>query len=167
MLQHEWIVKGAVRLDVPCVALLVSGSALVLWLAPFRSESYYIDWISGSIFGAMVGASESYLTIARFRDRLHDAVLALGCSRWGIPEGTGSAATFLALFASGSALLIAWPGPVAGLTKTPLYLFNTFCGAWWALWTVYLAILLFWLIRRHRREGRAVRLRLTSTDRLR
>ena len=153
--------KGAVRLDVPCVALLLSGSALVLWLAPFRSESYYIDWISGAIFGAMVGASESYLTIAWFRDRLHDAVLALGC-RWAIPEGTGSAATFLALFASGSALFIAWPGPVANLTKTPLYLFNTLCGAWWALWVVYLAILLVWLIRRHHREGRAVRLRCLS-----
>jgi hypothetical protein len=150
-------VNRAVRLDVLCVALLVSGSALVLWLAPFRSESYYIDWISGAMFGAMVGASESYLTIARFRDRLHDAVLALGC-RWAIPEGTGSAATFLALFASGPIFLIAWPGPVAGLTKSPLYLFNTLCGAGWALWTVYLAILLFWLIRRGREAGGPVRL---------
>ncbi|MEW6324400.1 MAG: hypothetical protein AB1515_03330 [Nitrospirota bacterium] len=145
------------RLDALCAALLCAGGVL-LWLLPFRTGSYFIDWISGGFFGAMAGFSEGYLTVSRFRERLRDGTVGLRCRR-GVPESTGSALALMAALALGLALIAAWPGPVVELTKTPLYLFNTLAGALAALWFVYLGTLLAWAIGRHRRSGRPVQVR--------
>jgi hypothetical protein len=154
-------VNRTIRLDALCAVLLIAGDALVLWLAPFRSESYYIDWISGGIFGALVGASEGWLTITSVRERLDGSLLTLRGSRWGAPQGAGSAAVFPAILASAIALLLLWPGSAAAMTKLALYLFNTLCGVWLGLWSVYLGLLLVWSVRRR------IRLSLTQAGRLR
>jgi hypothetical protein len=145
----------SVRLDVVLMALLLAGVVAATWL-PFRTASYYIDWISGAMFGAMIGGSEGYLTALHFRDRLAGPVLRLRCRR-GIPEGTGSVAGLIALLGAGYLVFVALPGPISALTKTPLFTFNFVCGTWWTMWLVYLGALLAWAVRQRRRLGCAVR----------
>ncbi len=154
--------RQGVRLDLLCGTLLLGGGSL-LFLAPFQTGSYYIDWISGAFFGVMVGLSEGYLTVARFHERLRDGAVLLRCRR-GVPEGAGSALTVLAMLALGMVLMIAVSGSVAQLTKIPLYVFNTLCGAWGALWVVYLGVLLSWALVRGRRLGAPIRVRCLGVD---
>lgn len=154
--------RQGVRLDLLCGTLLLGGGSLLL-LAPFQTSAYYIDWISGAFFGAMVGVSEGYLTVIRFHERLRAGAVSLRCRR-GVPEGAGSALTVLAMLALGMVLMVAVSGSVAQLTKIPLYVFNTLCGAWGALWVVYLAALLSWALVRGRRLGRPLRVRCAGAD---
>jgi len=149
---------GAVRLDAAAAALLIGGALLFFFMAPFRSESYYIDWISGFFIGLMVGVSEAYLTLTHFRSRLRDSTVTLRCSK-GVPEGTQSALTLLAVLLVGYAALIVLLGPVWEMRKTELFTFNSVCGALWMLWVVYLGALVWWAVRWQRAHGRTIRLR--------
>jgi hypothetical protein len=150
---------GAFRLDVAAAGLMVGGGLLFLLMAPVRTESYYIDWISGFFIGVMVGVSEAYLTVTHFRSRLSDATVTLRCSM-GIPEGTQNALTLLAILLAGYVALIVLFGPVWSLDKTVLFTFNTVCGTLWMMWIVYLGALVWWAVRWRRASGRVMRLRL-------
>ena len=150
---------GRLRLDAAAAGLLVGGGLLFFLMAPFRSESYYIDWISGFMVGAMVGVSEAYLTLTHFRARLRDSTVTLRCSK-GVPEGTQSALTLLAVLLVGYAALIVLLGPVWAMRKTELFTFNSVCGALWMMWVVYLGALVWWAVGRRRHHGQVVRLRL-------
>jgi len=152
---------GALRLDVAAAGLMVGGGLLFLLMAPFRTESYYIDWISGFFIGCMVGVSEAYLTVTHFRSRLDDATVTLHCSK-GIPEGTQNALTLLAILLAGYVALIVLFGPVWSLDKTVLFTFNTVCGTLWMMWVVYLGALAWWAVRWRRASGRVMRLRLVG-----
>jgi hypothetical protein len=138
---------------------MVGGGLLFLLMAPVRTESYYIDWISGFFIGLMVGVSEAYLTVTYFRSRLSDATLTLRCSK-GIPEGTQNTLTLLAILLAGYAVLIVLFGPVWSFHKTVLFTFNTVCGTLWMMWVVYLGALVWWAVRWRRATGRVMRLRL-------
>ncbi len=149
------------RLDAASAGLLAGGVLLFLVMAPFRTESYYIDWISGFMIGAMVGVSEAYLTLTHFLSRLSDATVTLRCPK-GIPEGMQNVLALLAVLLLGYAALIALFGPIWSLKKTVLFTFNTVCGTLWMLWVVYLGALVWWAVRWRRAHGRAVRLRFSS-----
>ena len=151
--------EGAVRLDAAAAVLLIGGALLFFFMAPFRSESYYIDWISGFFIGLMVGVSEAYLTVTNFRLRLSGSTVTLRCAR-GIPEGMQNVIALLAVLLAGYAALIVLFGPVWSLDKTVLFTFNTVCGTLWMMWMVYLGALVRWAVRWHRVHGQAVRLRL-------
>jgi len=144
---------------VSALALLAGGALLFLFMAPFRTESYYIDWISGFFIGLMVGISEAYLTLTHFRGRLNDSTVTLRCPR-GVPEGMENVLGLLAVLLLGYAALIVLFGPVWSLDKTVLFTFNTICAAMWMVWVVYLGGLAWWAVRWQRANGRAVRLRL-------
>jgi len=150
---------GALRLDAAAAGLLIGGGLLFLFMAPFRSESYYIDWISGFFIGLMVGVSEAYLTVTHFRSRLSGETVTLRCSK-GIPEGMQNALTLLAVLLAGYAALIVLFGPVWSLDKTVLFTFNTVCGTLWMMWVVYLGALAWWAVRWQRANGQTIRLRL-------
>jgi hypothetical protein len=141
------------------VGLMVGGGLIFLFMAPFRTESYYIDWISGFFIGLMVGVSEAYLTVTHFRLRLDDATVTLRCSK-GVPEGMRSALALLAVLLAGYVALIVLFGPVWLLDKTVLFTFNTVCGTLWMMWVVYLGALAWWAVRWRRAHGRTMRLRL-------
>lgn len=151
---HASAQKG-VRLDLITVIPFVVGAALFP-LAPFQSESYYIDWMSGFMFGAMIGVSESYLTISRWRDRLVGAWVPLRRGRL-LPEETASAAILLAIGGAGCLAFVILLGPVADLTKTSLFVFNFLFSTWWSLWVVYAGFLLLWARRESRRRGAPLR----------
>jgi hypothetical protein len=150
---------GLLRLDAVALGLLAGGVLLFLIMAPFRTESYYIDWISGFMVGTMVGVSEAYLTLTHFRARLQDETITLRCSK-GVPEGTQSVLALLGVLLLGYAALIALFGPVWSFKKTVLFTFNTVCGTLWMLWVVYLGAMVWWAVRWRRHHGRALRLRL-------
>jgi hypothetical protein len=154
--------EGALRLDLAAAGLLVGGGLLFLLMAPFRTESYYIDWISGFFIGLMVGVSEAYLTVFHFRSRLHDSMVTLRCSK-GIPEGMQSVLTLLAILLAGYVVLIVLFGPVWSLDKTILFTFNTVCGTLWMMWIVYLGAVAWWAVRWGHNHGRVVRLRLVRS----
>jgi hypothetical protein len=151
--------SGPLRLDVAAAGLMVGGGLLFLLMAPVRTESYYIDWISGFFIGLLVGVSEAYLTVTYFRSRLSDATLTLRCSK-GIPEGTQNAITLLAILLAGYAVLMVLFGPIWSFHKTVLFTFNTVCGTLWMMWVVYLGALVWWAVRWRRASGRVLRLRL-------
>jgi hypothetical protein len=150
---------GALRLDLAAAGLMVGGGLLFFFMAPFRTESYYIDWISGFFIGLMVGVSEAYLTVTHFRSRLRDSTVTLRCSK-GIPEGTQSALALLAVLLAGYVVLIVLFGPVWSLDKTVLFTFNTVCGTMWMMWVVYLGALVWWAVRWRRANGRTIKLQL-------
>ncbi|MBI3622249.1 MAG: hypothetical protein HY208_08705 [Nitrospirae bacterium] len=149
---------GSFRLDAAALALLIGGGLLFLVMAPFRTESYYIDWISGFMIGAMVGVSEAYLTLTHFRSRLSDGTVTLRCSK-GIPEGMQNVLALLGVLLLGYVALIVLFGPVLSLKKTELFTFNTVCGTLWMLWVVYFIAVIRWALRWRRDRGPAVRLR--------
>ncbi len=152
---------GAYRLDAALAVLLIAGGAVFAIAIPVRTESYYIDWISGGWVGLLVGLSEAYLTVARFTDRLREGVVRLPCRR-GIPDGMGGVLALLAVLGAAYLAMLTLFGSIGELAKIPLFIFNTLCGSWWGLWLVYLGALLIWAIRRGTREGRALRVQFTS-----
>jgi hypothetical protein len=151
--------EGTFRIDVAAVTLLIGGGLLFFFMAPFRSESYYIDWISGFFIGLMIGVSEAYLTVTIFRLRLSGATVTLRCAK-GVPEGMQNVLALLAVLLAGYTALIVLFGPVWSLDKTVLFTFNTVCGVLWMMWMVYLGALARWAVRWHRAHGDVVRLRL-------
>ncbi|HUJ80087.1 MAG TPA: hypothetical protein VLY45_07225 [Nitrospiria bacterium] len=150
------------RLDAAAAVLLVGGVLLFLMMAPFRTEAYYIDWISGFFIGVMVGVSEAYLTVTNFRMRLSGSTVTLRCRR-GVPEGMQNVLALLGVLLAGYTALIVLFGPVWSLDKTVLFTFNTVCGALWMIWVVYLGAMAWWAVRWRRDHGRVLRLRLTRS----
>ena len=150
---------GALRLDAVAFCLLAGGALLFFFMAPFRTESYYIDWISGFMVGAMIGVSEAYLTLTHFRARLRESTVTLRCAK-GIPEGMQSALVLLAVLVLGYIALIVLFGPIWEMRKTELFTFNSVCGTLWMMWVVYLGAMVWWAVRWQRAHGRAIRLRL-------
>ena len=148
--------RRSYRIDLSLGLIISVGVLFFSTAIPVRSESYYIDWIAGGWLGVLLGISESWMTVARFRAWMRGPFLVLEYRRR-LPEGVSGGLGLLLLLGLGYLVIVVWPGPVAELTKTPLFVFNMICGGWWTMWVIYFGVVLVWSILQGRRHGTPVR----------
>jgi hypothetical protein len=150
----------AYRVDLPLLLLILLGSGFFLLVVPFRSNANYIDWVTGGWIGLLLGLSEGQFAVLRLQACREGSMVALPHRR-GMPVGLAGGPVMFALLGVGYLVLALLPGPVAELSHTPLFTFNTICGAWWAMWVVYLGALLSWALWRAWNDGRPLRVTVT------